>query len=171
MLEEEEDVVLGLVRDEPFEVGLELGDVVGEEEPGIGEEVLIAGVLERLGIAPVEVEEVGGRVEADGWRRTSCLGMSSLKRRIMPLYWRAWRLGCCLVLPPAMGEKTMPSMSLTEAVSQALSSMMRALSCSPSLPARRTSMRERPTGEQWYSMATVMSPETAAWLRTFEKRV
>src|SRR3989338_8284193 len=49
------------------DAALELSRVVGEEQPGLGEEVLIAGVLERLGIAPVEVEEVGGRVQLNAF--------------------------------------------------------------------------------------------------------
>jgi len=61
-------------------------------------------------------------------------------------------------------------MGVAEAVSQALSSMMRALSFWPSLPVKRTSMRERPTGEQWYSMAMVMSSATEAGRRTSAKR-
>jgi len=62
------------------------------------------------------------------------------------------------------------SISERPALSQALSSMMRPLSFWPSLPASRTSMRERPTGEQWYSIATEMSSATAAEERTVQKR-
>jgi hypothetical protein len=48
--------------------------------------VAVAGILERLGVPPGEVEEVGGRVDADA----SCRAMSALNRRISPLYLRAW---------------------------------------------------------------------------------
>ena len=68
VLEEEEDVVLGLAGDQPLEVGLELRVVAGEEELGLGEEGLVARVLQRLGGAPVEIEEVGGWMDADAGR-------------------------------------------------------------------------------------------------------
>ena len=68
MLEEEEDVVLGLAGPQLLEVRLELGDVVGEEEARICQEGRIARVLERLRGAPVKVEEVGGGSRASAPR-------------------------------------------------------------------------------------------------------
>ena len=51
------------------------------------------------------------------------------------------------------------SMGEEEAVSQALSSMMRALSFWPSLPAKRTSMR----AWKWFSAMSWRKPDLVSW--------
>ena len=99
------------------------------------------------------------------WSRTSCSLMSWLKRRIRPLYLRAWTQGCCLVEPPPIGENTISGTSERPAVSQAFNSTIIPLSVCPSLPASSTSIRKRPAADIWYSIATWMSSSTWALLR------
>ena len=65
VLEVEKDVLFRLLGDELFDVALELFDVSGQEELGVGQDAVVARIFERLGVAAMEIEQVGRRVEPD----------------------------------------------------------------------------------------------------------